>query len=104
VPVVRATGGLADTVREYDPERGGGNGFTFEEYTPEAMLPALRRAVDLYLRDPEVWKRLMLRGMREDHSWETSAREYFQLYRRLALDPEAEGLRRDRATPKGGST
>ena len=84
VPVVRATGGLADTVREYDPERGGGNGFTFEEYTPEAMLSALRRAVDLYLRDPEVWKRLMLRGMREDHSWETSAREYLKLYQKLA--------------------
>jgi len=84
VPVVRATGGLADTVREYDPERGGGNGFTFEEYTPEAMLAALRRAVDLYLRDPEVWKRLMLRGMREDHSWETSAREYLKLYQKLA--------------------
>jgi len=84
VPVVRATGGLQDTVHDYDPATGQGNGFTFEEYTPEAMLSALRRAVDLYLRDPEAWQGLMLRGMREDHSWGASAREYLSLYRQLA--------------------
>jgi len=84
VPVARATGGLADTVREYDPERDEGNGFTFEEYTPEAVLSALRRAVDLYLRDPEAWRRLQVRGMREDHSWQASALKYLTLYRRLA--------------------
>ncbi len=83
VPVVRATGGLADTVREYDPASDTGNGFVFEEYAPEAMLSALRRAVELYRGDPEAWRRLMVRGMREDHSWASSAREYLKLYRRL---------------------
>lgn len=84
VPVVRATGGLKDTVREYDPRSDTGNGFVFEEYDAEAMLAALKRAVDLYRRDPEAWVRLMVRGMREDHSWASSAREYLRLYRRLS--------------------
>ena len=83
VPVVRATGGLKDTVRECDPGSDSGNGFLFEEYTPEAMLAALKRAVDLYRNDRDAWRRLMVRGMREDHSWEASAREYVELYRRL---------------------
>lgn len=83
VPVVRATGGLADTVKDYDPGRDEGNGFVFQEYAPEAMLSALRRAVGVYRGDEEAWRRLMLRGMREDHSWEASAREYLNLYRRL---------------------
>ncbi|NOX44503.1 MAG: glycogen synthase GlgA [Caldiserica bacterium] len=83
VPVVRATGGLRDTVREYDPGTDTGNGFVFEDYSPEAMLGALRRAVDLYREDREAWRRLMVRGMREDHSWGASAREYLRLYRRL---------------------
>jgi starch synthase len=84
VPVVRATGGLRDTVREYDPRSDTGNGFVFEEYRAEAMLAALKRAVGLYRRDPEAWVRLMVRGMREDHSWAASAREYLRLYEKLS--------------------
>ncbi len=87
VPVVRATGGLRDTVREYDPTTDAGNGFVFRDYVPEAMLAALKRAVDLYRGDRGAWRRLMVRGMREDHSWEASAREYLRLYRRLAGAP-----------------
>jgi starch synthase len=83
VPVVRATGGLADTVREYDPATDTGNGFVFSEYSLEAMLAALRRAVDLYRGDRGAWRRLMVRGMCEDHSWRASAREYMKLYGRL---------------------
>ena len=83
VPVVRATGGLADTVHNYDPETSEGNGFTFRDYTPEAMLGALRRAVELYRRDQQAWRELMVRGMQEDHSWGASAREYLRLYQRL---------------------
>ena len=83
VPVVRATGGLADTVLDFDPTTGKGNGFSFTDYTPEAMLGALRRAVELYRRDRRAWRELMIRGMREDHSWGASAREYLRLYQRL---------------------
>jgi starch synthase len=83
VPVVRATGGLVDTVRECDPERGTGNGFLFRDYTPEALLGAVRRAVQLYREQPKVWRELMVRGMREDHSWGAAARQYVGLYREL---------------------
>ncbi len=79
VPVVRATGGLADTVREGE----SGNGFVFVDYTVEDMLSALERAVETYRRKPEAWRGLVLRGMGGDYSWESSAREYAELYRRL---------------------
>lgn len=79
VPVVRATGGLADTVRE----GARGNGFVFSEYTAEAMLSALSRAVEVYRHKPVAWQELMRRGMRADHSWEAVARVYRNLYRGL---------------------
>ncbi len=79
VPVVRATGGLADTVRE----GARGNGFVFSEYTEQAMLSALRRAVEVYLHNTTAWQELMRRGMRADHSWEAVARVYRNLYRGL---------------------
>ncbi|MBC7093187.1 glycogen synthase GlgA [Candidatus Bipolaricaulota bacterium] len=83
VPVVRATGGLKDTVHECDPVRDTGNGFTFTDYTADAMLEALGRAVHLFRRDPAAWRRLVQRGMREDHSWTRSAQVYLTLYERL---------------------
>ncbi len=83
VPVVRATGGLRDTVQDFDPVLDRGNGFTFEDYTTEAMLGALRRAVDLWHHDPHAWHRLVVRGMTEDHSWDAPAREYRALYDRI---------------------
>ncbi len=78
--MVRATGGLKDTIHEHDPLRDTGNGFTFSEYTAEAMLAALGRAVRVWRHDPAAWQRLMRRGMREDHSWGRSAREYLAVY------------------------
>ena len=84
VPVVRATGGLKDTVRDYTTDRTAGNGFTFTEYTPDAMLVALRRAVALYRDEPAEWANLRKHGMEEDHSWNASARNYLDLYVELA--------------------
>jgi starch synthase len=81
VPVVRATGGLADTVRNYDPETGEGTGFTFDAYTPDALIGTLRWAVETF-RNPAVWHRIQLAGMREDHSWEAAARQYVSVYER----------------------
>lgn len=73
VPVVRATGGLADTVAE------GLTGFTFGPYTPEAFLGAVRRALEAF-RTPEAWSRMMAAGMSQDFSWTSSARRYLELY------------------------
>jgi starch synthase len=83
VPVVRATGGLFDTVQNVDPESGTGTGFTFDEYTPRALLGALRRALDLF-EDRTIWRRIQKAGMRRDFSWDASAREYVAVYQRAA--------------------
>jgi starch synthase len=80
IPIVRGTGGLEDTVDDYDPETGRGTGFKFRDYTPSALLEAVGRAVELY-RDKPAWTRLQLAGMRQDHSWDVSAREYVKVYR-----------------------
>jgi starch synthase len=74
VPVVREVGGLADTVTPR-------NGFLFREYTPEALLNALTRALAAY-GNRRKWRALQLAGMREDHSWDRSAREYVKIYER----------------------
>jgi starch synthase len=81
VPVVRATGGLYDTVQNFDPRTGLGTGFTFDEYSPVALLGTLRLALDIY-RDRELWRRIQVTGMGQDHSWYPSAREYARLYER----------------------
>jgi len=79
VPIVRSTGGLADTVQDYDPATGQGNGFAFSEYSEEALLAAVKRAVETY-RVKDAWRTLMERGMRADFSWQASARKYAELY------------------------
>ena len=81
VPVVRAVGGLFDTVRDFNPQTGDGNGFSFRLYSGTAMLEALRRALDVF-RQPDVWRAIQRRGMRQDFSWDASAREYVKVYER----------------------
>ena len=81
VPVVRAVGGLADTVTDYTAKRRRGTGFTFTDYTAEACQDALERALKVY-RDKKAWRRLQRRGMKADFSWSASAQEYVKLYRR----------------------
>jgi starch synthase len=82
VPVVRATGGLADTVGDYTAKRGHGTGFTFADFTPESCQQALRRALRVYRENKKSWRGLQERGMKADFSWVASAREYVRLYRR----------------------
>lgn len=81
VPVVRATGGLDDTVQDPPSSGSAGNGFKFRHPRGDALLAALARAVSLYRR-PREWKSLMRRGMAEDFSWTRSARGYEELYER----------------------
>ncbi|TMA48795.1 MAG: glycogen synthase GlgA [Deltaproteobacteria bacterium] len=83
VPVVHATGGLDDTVVEFDARMGLGTGFKFTPYTEEAFLAALRRAIDTR-RDAATWQRLVTNGMSQDFSWQRAAREYARLYTSLA--------------------
>lgn len=81
VPIVRATGGLADTVQDFDPRTGQGNGFVFKPYDRWALFAAIVRAVETY-RYQEVWRQIQRRGMSADFSWARSARSYVDLYRR----------------------
>jgi starch synthase len=77
--VVHATGGLAETIEEYEPALDRGNGFTFAPYDAEALLSTLQRALTLY-HDPAAWRRLIQRGMQADFSWVKSAHAYVDLY------------------------
>jgi starch synthase len=81
VPVVRATGGLDDTIEPWDPNTRRGTGFKFSEYTGEALLATVRAALLAY-RDKESWRTLMRNGMSKDFSWTTAAREYVRVYER----------------------
>jgi starch synthase len=94
VPVVRATGGLVDTVvdaNEAALTSGTATGFDFEDYTTLALAEALDRACRAYA-NPTIWKQLVETGMRQDWSWRQSAKQYVELYERtLARAPAAVG-------------
>ena len=81
VPVVRATGGLDETIAQYDPATGQGNGFKFRDFTPEAFLGAIEAALALY-QDQAAWQTLMRRNMSVDYSWDQVAPKYEALYSR----------------------
>lgn len=86
VPLVRATGGLADTVTDATPENlaaGTATGFRFVPYSPEAFRETAERALRTYREEPATWKQLVRTGMRQDWSWARSAAEYEALYRSL---------------------
>jgi starch synthase len=81
VPIVRATGGLDDTIEPWDARTGKGTGFKFSEYNGEALLLTIKHALLAY-RDPSSWQTLMRNGMTRDFSWGASAREYGKVYER----------------------
>jgi starch synthase len=81
VPIVRATGGLDDTIEPWDARTGKGTGFKFTDYTGEALLATIKQALLAY-RDPSSWQTLMRNGMSRDFSWGASAREYGKVYER----------------------
>jgi starch synthase len=83
VPVVRATGGLDDTVQQFNPTNGKGNGFKFSGYEPKAFLDQVRYAVDVF-QVKKIWRSLLANGMRADFSWERSAQNYLEIYRSIA--------------------
>jgi starch synthase len=81
VPLVRATGGLADTVVNFNAATGEGTGFAFVEYSPQALLGTLRWALSIY-QDRAQWRRIQQAGVRQDFSWDASARKYVKVYER----------------------
>jgi starch synthase len=82
VPIVRKTGGLADTVANLSLDGKKGTGFVFENYHTEELLAAVRRALETF-HQPKIWKSLVERGMQQDFSWDASAQKYLELYRRI---------------------
>jgi starch synthase len=110
VPVVRATGGLDDTIEPYSAKTGQGTGFKFEPYEAAALLGCIREALETY-RNAPAWQKVQANGMAKDFSWRASAGEYAQLYevarkaRNLHLaaasNPGARGGAAGVASPKG---
>ncbi len=82
IPVVRGTGGLLDTVRDYTEDAERGNGFVFYEFSKLSMLDALLRAISVY-EEKDKWRELISRGMKEDYSWRSSGKEYLRIYGEL---------------------
>jgi starch synthase len=82
VPIVRAAGGLDDTIEDFDRDKLRGTGFKFTEYDPARLLATIHEALAVY-DEPDQWRTLMLNGMRADFSWDASARHYVELYQQL---------------------
>ena len=85
IPIVRATGGLDDTIDDYDPKVAEGNGFKFNEYSSKALIVKVNKALEAF-SDKKEWKKLVLNAMQQDFSWERSAKRYVELYKRLMIE------------------
>ena len=81
-PLVRSTGGLADTVAAFDPASGRGNGFVFSEFSSDALHRALAAALQVW-RDPKAWSRLVQNAMAADWSWQHQGPRYVEIYAKL---------------------
>ncbi|MCX6012956.1 MAG: glycogen/starch synthase [Chloroflexi bacterium] len=85
IPVARSTGGLKDSVKEFNPDTGEGNGFLFGPYKEENLLTAVDKSLQLYFQK-EAWTRLIKNAMSCDFSWENSAKAYIEVYNKLTLN------------------
>jgi starch synthase len=86
VPIVRATGGLADTIQNFEATSQEGNGFVFEDYTSDALHAAMLRAVKTFKQE-KLWKALVRNAMESDFSWNASAKKYEKLYETVKRRP-----------------
>ncbi len=89
IPVVRRTGGLADTITDYNSHNRTGNGFVFDDYTGPALKEAINRALDLW-QSKEQWWSLMLHAMALSYSWEIPAKKYARIYRAAIKEHRGE--------------
>ncbi len=83
VPVVRETGGLADTVENFNSKTGAGNGFTFKNYQTKDLISALKKALNIYNADKKVWSKIMKNGMKSNFTWLNSSKNYVELYKKI---------------------
>jgi len=83
VPVVRETGGLADTVINYNSKNGTGNGFAFKKYDSKEFIKTLKQAIKVYNDDKKSWEKIMKVGMKSNFSWLNSAKNYVNLYKKI---------------------
>jgi starch synthase len=81
VPIVRKTGGLADSVEDYNPNKQTGTGFVFERFDSSSLMIAFIRAFENF-RDKKNWSALQSRSMRQDFSWDSSAEKYIDFFER----------------------
>jgi starch synthase len=79
IPIARKTGGLADTIQDYEPLNAKGTGFLFSDYTSSAFVDAVKRALCVYT-DAEKMRTMVTDGMKRDFSWNKSAKRYIALY------------------------
>jgi len=100
VPIVRAVGGLDDSIQPYTARARHATGFKFREGSPQALLRAIRQAVGLY-HNPPAWRKLIHNGMTADHSWRAPAREYGKVYRRARAAGLTRGQRGTGLETKG---
>jgi starch synthase len=98
VPVVRATGGLDDTIEAFNGKTG--TGFKFTEYSADALLGAIQEAVAAY-RQPKVWRQIMLNGMKKDYSWAASAKQYLRVYQSVRKPKARAKTDTDASNPAG---
>ena len=83
VPIVRATGGLADTVINYNETTGEGNGFVFKNYEVDDFLKEVKRAVNIFKTDKKSWEKIMKSGMKSNFTWLNSSKIYLDLYKSI---------------------
>jgi starch synthase len=102
LPFVRATGGLDDTVDNYHPATGGGNGFKFWEPSGPALVNTLRWALSVYYQEPDTWRRLQRAAMAADFSWTRSAQQYADLYAQVLRTAGRQAGHGKRAAKAGG--
>ena len=92
VPIVRNTGGLGDTILEYDEKKNEGNGFKFDDYNAHAMLHEVEKAVDLYKENADAWKKLVANTFKCKYDWKSSAKEYKEVYKKTMTRQEDENI------------
>jgi len=91
IPIVRATGGLAETIVDFDADNVNGNGFVFNEFSSDEMFDAIKRALKLYNESPDIWTTLVKRALTLDFSWSRPAKKYVELYERAMKKKSIKG-------------